>query len=71
MLSKAGVGVDTTAVLDASISNIETVEIRDVAVNDGGSTASTVTTATVTINAGFTGTALTVDGLLLMHIQQH
>ena len=62
---QAGVGVDTTAVLDASISNIETVEIRDVAVNDGGSTASTVTTATVTINAGFTGTALTVDGSAL------
>ena len=62
---QAGTGVDTTAVLDASITNIETVEIRDVATNDGGSGASTITTATVTINAGFTGTSLTVDGSAL------
>ena len=62
---QAGVGVDTAAVLDQYITNIEEVEIKDVAVNDGGSTASTVTTATVTINSGFTGASLTVDASAL------
>ena len=58
---QAGVGVDTTAVLDTNISNIETVKIKDVATDDGGGSG-TIITATVTVNAGFTGSTLTIDG---------
>tara|TARA_S200000501_G_scaffold377852_1_gene437786 strand:- start:1808 stop:6319 length:4512 start_codon:yes stop_codon:yes gene_type:complete len=58
---QAGVGANTTAVLDAQITNVETVKIRDVALDDGGGSG-TVITATITVNAGFTGTALTIDG---------
>ena len=64
---QAGVGANATAVLDAQISNIETVTIRDVATNDGGGSGNIVT-ATITVNAGFTGAALTIDGSALdMH----
>jgi Ca2+-binding RTX toxin-like protein len=59
---QAGIGADATAVLDASISGIENVTIRDVAITDGGAGANTIHTATVTVNAGFTGTSLTIDG---------
>tara|TARA_A100000164_G_scaffold188204_1_gene167037 strand:- start:25200 stop:31388 length:6189 start_codon:yes stop_codon:yes gene_type:complete len=58
---QAGVGVDTTAVLDTNISNIETVKIRDVATDDGGGSG-TIITATVTVNSGYTGASLTIDG---------
>jgi len=58
---QAGVGANAAAVLDAQITNIETVKIRDVATNDGGGSGGIVT-ATITVNAGFTGTALTIDG---------
>tara|TARA_B100001540_G_scaffold315476_1_gene342831 strand:- start:20840 stop:26995 length:6156 start_codon:yes stop_codon:yes gene_type:complete len=58
-------GVDTTAVLDVGLTNIEKVEILDRATNDGGANATTITTATVTVNAGFTGTSLTIDGSTL------
>jgi len=58
---QAGVGANTAATLDAQITNIETVKIRDVATDDGGGSG-TVITATITVNAGFTGTALTIDG---------
>jgi trimeric autotransporter adhesin len=64
---QAGVGANTTAVLDAQISNVETVTIRDAATDDGGG-GGTVITATITVNAGFTGAALTIDGSSLdMH----
>ena len=58
---QAGVGANTTAVLDTNISNIETVKIRDVATDDGGGSG-TIITATVTVNSGFTGSSLTIDG---------
>tara|TARA_B100000674_G_scaffold138026_1_gene107682 strand:+ start:224 stop:5710 length:5487 start_codon:yes stop_codon:yes gene_type:complete len=58
---QAGVGANTSAVLDTNISNIETVKIRDVATDDGGGSG-TIITATVTLNSGFTGSSLTIDG---------
>ena len=64
---QAGVGVSTTGVLDVNVTNVEKVVIKDVATDDGGGSG-IIITATVTINSGFTGTALEVDGSALdMH----
>jgi len=54
-------GDNTTATLDVNVTNIETVKIADTATDDGGGSG-IIITATVTINSGFTGTALTIDG---------
>ena len=54
-------GDNTTAVLDVNVSNVETVTIADTATDDGGGSG-IIITATVTVNAGFTGAALTIDG---------
>jgi len=57
-------GDNTTAVLDVNVTNVEKVTILDGAADDGGGSG-IVITATVTINSGFTGSALTVDGSTL------
>ena len=54
-------GDNTTATLDVNVSGIETVKIKDLALDDGGGSG-IIITATVTVNSGFTGTALTIDG---------
>ena len=58
---QAGVGANTAATIDVNVTGIETVKIRDVATNDGGGSG-IVITATVTVNAGYTGSSLTIDG---------
>ncbi|MDA8893285.1 hypothetical protein N9I86_06220, partial [Hyphomicrobiales bacterium] len=54
-------GDDTTATLDINVSGIETIKIKDSASDDGGG-GGIVITSTVTINSGYTGSALTIDG---------
>ena len=60
-------GDSVTATLDVNITNVEKVVISDTATDDGGGSG-IIITATVNVNAGFTGTALTIDGSALdMH----
>ena len=54
-------GDSVTATLDVNITNVEKVVISDTATDDGGGSG-IIITATVNVNAGFTGTALTIDG---------
>ena len=53
--------VATTAVVDVNVSNVERIEVLDFALDDGGGSDIDVD-MTITINAGYTGAALTIDG---------
>jgi Ca2+-binding RTX toxin-like protein len=57
-------GANTAATLDVNITGIEKVVVADNGLDDGGGSGTIITT-TITVNAGNTLTALTIDGSAL------
>ena len=57
-------GANTAAVLDVNVTGVEKVVVADGGLDDGGGSGTIITT-TITVNAGNTLTALTIDGSAL------